>query len=348
MRGYSVHLCITGGGTGGHLMIAQALAEAAKKKGHATVFIGSTSGQDRKYFQNSLLFDEVHFLETTGVVNQKGLKKITALVKIFKAFLQARKILQTRNVDATYSVGGFSAAPASFATLSLKKPLFIHEQNAVEGKLNSILKKYAKRFISAYDATSPISGYPVKEVFCDTAHKRTELKIIIFLGGSQGAKAINELALRVAPALKKKGLHIIHQAGERNFDEVQKAYKEMGIKVELYGFTADLPQLINKADMAVSRAGASTLWELTTNGCPAFYIPYPYAAGDHQYHNAKFIVDNDMGWCHREGENLEQALLDAVQNPHLEQKSQKLLQHARCDVADAMIEDVKKELDTLV
>ena len=130
-------LCITGGGTGGHLMIAEALVEAAVADGHECIFIGSTSGQDKKYFQEHSSFSHVYFLNTTGVVNQKGLGKLKALFRVLLAFFQARKILKTHKIVATYSVGGFSAAPASFATLSRFIPLFIHEQNAVEGRLTS-------------------------------------------------------------------------------------------------------------------------------------------------------------------------------------------------------------------
>ena len=337
-------LCVTGGGTGGHLMIAEAIVEASKSRGHESIFIGSTKGQDRKYFEKDSLFEDVYFLETTGVVNQKGFGKLKALYKIFKAFLHSRKILQEHNVDAVYSVGGFSAAPASFAALSLKKPLFIHEQNAVTGRLNGLLKKYAKSFISAYDPDSPIQGYPVKEIFYSSAHLRSELKTIIFLGGSHGARAINDLALSVANELQNRGIKIIHQAGEADFERVKEAYEKADIEVELYAFTKELPKLIERADMAVSRSGASTLWELTTNGCPAFYVPYPYAAGDHQYYNAKFIVDHEMGWCEREGEDLKSALLSVLDKPDLETKSKKLLAYRTHDVAKQMIEDVEAKV----
>ena len=336
-----MRLCVTGGGTGGHLMIAEAIVEAAVREGHEAVFIGSTKGQDRKYFEQDSAFSEVYFLETTGVVNQKGLQKLKALYKIFKAFLRSRRILKEQKVDAVYSVGGFSAAPASFAALSLGKPLFIHEQNAVTGRLNALLKPFAKSFVSAYDESSPIEGYPVKEFFYKTAHLRKELKTMIFLGGSHGARAINDLALEIAPTLKQQGIKIIHQAGEADYERVKEAYEKLGVEVELYGFTKELPALIERADMAVSRSGASTLWELTTNGCPAFYIPYPYAAGDHQYYNAKFLVDNGMAWCEREGDGLNSKLLAAIKEPQLEQKSQKLLEYAKKDVAKQMIKDVE-------
>jgi len=336
-------LCITGGGTGGHLMIAQALVEAAVINGHEAIFIGSTHGQDKKYFEQHSAFSHVYFLETTGVVNQKGLGKLKALFKIFKAFLQSRTLLKKHNIQATYSVGGFSAAPAAFATLSRFLPLFIHEQNAVEGRLNKLLKPLAKSFISAYDENSPIQGYPVKEVFYTNARVRKELKTIIFLGGSHGAKAINDLALDVALKLQEMGIKIIHQAGEADYQRVQEAYNELAVSVELYSFTKDLASLITQADLAISRAGASTLWELTANGCPALYIPYPYAAGDHQFYNAAFIVKNELGWCQRENQDLKTELLQIIKEP-LKEKSEKLLAYSTKDVAQQMIKDVEENL----
>ncbi|MDF1875507.1 undecaprenyldiphospho-muramoylpentapeptide beta-N-acetylglucosaminyltransferase [Sulfurimonas sp. SAG-AH-194-I05] len=337
-------LCITGGGTGGHLMIASALLEAAVSKGYEVIFIGSIQGQDRKYFEHKSKFSHVYFLPTTGVVNQKGFGKLKALYKIFRAFLTARMLLKMHTINVIYSVGGFSAAPASFAGLSKRIPLFIHEQNAVEGRLNSLLKPYAKRFISAYDDNSSIKGYPVKESFSKSARVRTTLKTIMFAGGSHGARAINDLALSVAKELQKRGVKIIHQAGESDYERVYKAYEALGVEVTLYGFTHDMPEIIPHADLCVSRAGASTLWELTTNACPCFFIPYPYAAGDHQYYNAKFIVDHNLGWCHRENDDLKDNFL-AILDENLEEKSKSLLHYASNDVASQMIDDVVGFLD---
>ncbi len=333
-------LCITGGGTGGHLMVAEALAKSAIKNGDEVIFIGSQKGQDRKYFENSSLFSAVYFLSTSGVVDKKGLKKLSSLFNIFKAFLRAREILKNHQVEATYSVGGFSSAPASLASLSSSIPLFIHEQNAVTGRLNSLLKRFSKSFISAYDKSSKIKGYPVNDIFFQTQRVRSELKTIIFLGGSHGAKVINDLALSVAQDLKDRDIKIIHQAGESDYERVEKEYKKLGIDVELYSFTKELASLIAQSDLAVSRAGASTLWELTSNGVPTFYIPYPYAAGDHQYHNAQFIVENSLGWCYREKEDLKMNLLNILNEP-LQEKSASLIKYATKDVADKMIKDVK-------
>ncbi len=337
-------ICITGGGTGGHLMIAEALVEAAAQEGHEAIFIGSMSGQDRRYFESHSTFSHVYFLDTTGVVNQKGIGKLKALWRVVKAFFASRIILKKHNIEAVYSVGGFSAAPASFAALSRFSPLFIHEQNAVEGRLNSLLKPFAKRFISAYDKNSPIKGYPVKELFFKSARVREKIKTVIFLGGSQGAKAINDLALSVAKEFQSRGIKIIHQAGEKDFERVKNAYAELGAEAELYAFTKEMPSLMSKADLAVSRSGASTLWELCANALPAFFIPFPHAAGDHQYYNAKFIVEENMGWCERESEDLRAKLLSLL-DENLKEKSSALMNHSSRDVAKKMILDVAEVLN---
>ena len=114
--------------------------------------------------------------------------------------------------------------------------------------------------------------------------------------------AINNLALELAPVLDEKGIKIIHQAGERNIQKVQEEYSHLGIEANVFGFSDKLAEYIAKADFAVARAGASTLWELSANGLPALYIPYPYAASDHQYYNAKFLVDQNLAWLIRESE----------------------------------------------
>jgi len=333
-----MRFCITGGGTGGHLMIAEALVEAAAKEGHEAIFIGSTSGQDRKYFESHSSFSHVYFLETTGVVNQKGFKKAKALWLVLKAFFASRAILKRHKIASVYSVGGFSAAPASFAAISRGIPLFIHEQNAIKGRLNSLLKPFSSRFISAYDEKSPIKGYPVKDEFFDGARVRENVKTIIFLGGSQGAKAINDLALSVAGELQNRGVKIIHQAGERDYERVKNEYEGLGVTADVYAFTKEMPSLMSKADLAVSRSGASTLWELCANGLPALFIPFPHAASDHQYHNAQFIVQNEMGWCEREGEGLREKLL-LLLDEDLSKKSAALMEHSSRDVAKMMILD---------
>lgn len=299
---------MAGGGTGGHLTIIKAVKEALIREQGAgsteqvLVYVGSTKGQDKQWFENDYAFAEKYFFETRGVVNQGLLGKVKSLFMMAKATFVSMKILRSHKASVVFSVGGFSAAPMAFAAKLTGTPLVIHEQNAVLGSLNKLLKPYATHFISSYLDENPIKDYPIKQIFFDNAHLRTELKTIIFLGGSQGASAINNLALEMAPFLKEKDIKIIHQAGANNIEKVQKAYENLGIEAEVFGFTTKLDDYMNEADFAVARSGASTLWELSASAVPTLYVPYPYAAKDHQFYNAEFLVEKELAWLMREDE----------------------------------------------
>ena len=296
-------IVMTGGGTGGHLAIVRAVKEALVSQGsEQLVYVGSTKGQDRQWFEADSDFTETYFLQTRGVVNQGALGKVKSLFMMAKATVQSMKLLRKHKAKVVFCVGGFSAAPMAFAAKLTATPLVIHEQNAALGSLNKLLKPYATHFISSYLEESLIKAYPVKEVFFDNAHVRKSVKTIIFLGGSQGAKSINTLALQMAPELKQRGINIIHQAGANNIEEVKEAYESLGIEAEVFGFSDKLATYMNQADFAIARAGASTLWELSATGVPTLYIPYPYAAKDHQYHNAQFLVKKNLAWLMREDE----------------------------------------------
>ncbi|RUM73668.1 MAG: undecaprenyldiphospho-muramoylpentapeptide beta-N-acetylglucosaminyltransferase [Sulfurovum sp.] len=303
-------ILMTGGGTGGHLAIIKAVKE--QLGGEDLVYIGSTKGQDKQWFEHDPEFSSVYFFDTRGVVNQGAFGKVKSLFMMGKSTLQAMKLIKKHKASVVFSVGGFSAAPMAFAAKLTGTPLVIHEQNAALGSLNKLLRPYATHFISSYIQDSPVKAYPIKTVFFQNAHRRDSVKSIIFLGGSQGAKAINTLALAIAPKLKEKGIRILHQAGEKNLQEVQKAYDELGIDAEVFGFTTKLAEYMNQADFAIARAGASTLWELSATALPTLYIPYPYAASDHQYHNAQFLVEKNLAWLMREGEIDEEKVLSLL------------------------------------
>ena len=309
---------MTGGGTGGHLTIIKAVKEELLDE--ELIYIGSTKGQDKAWFENDKQFKSTYFLPTQGVVNQGFLGKIKSTVMLIKATIKAKKILKESNAKVVFCVGGFSAAPTSFAAKLLGIPLVIHEQNAAIGSLNKLLRSYATAFISSYEESSPIKAYPIKKEYFEKSRIRDEIKTIIFLGGSQGAQAINKLALELAPILKGKGINIIHQAGERNIEEVKKSYKELSIEAEVFGFTTQLSNYMEEADFAIARSGASTLWELSAMACPTLYIPYPYAAGDHQFYNAKFLVDQDVAWIMRESE-LDVQKVIALLDENMKEKS---------------------------
>lgn len=330
-------LIMTGGGTGGHLAIIKAVKEHLRDE--EIIYIGSTKGQDKQWFEHDDDFSHKYFFETRGVVNQGGLGKVKSLFMMFRATLQAIKLLKKHQAKVVFSVGGFSSAATAFAAKILRIPLVIHEQNAALGSLNKILKPYATEFISSYLDESPIKAYPVKQIFFENARIRHEVKTIIFLGGSQGAKAINTLALEMAAALQEKGIKIIHQAGEKNIEEVKKAYDDLGIKAEVFGFTTKLAEYMKEADIAIARAGASTLWELCATALPTLFIPYPYAASDHQYHNAQFLVEKNFAWLMREDEIDKEKVL-ALMDEKLDIKSQGLM--------DTVEKEGSKKISTLL
>jgi len=316
-------IVMTGGGTGGHLVIIKAVKEHLKEE--ELVYIGSTKGQDRQWFEEDPDFAYKYFFDTRGVVNQGALGKVRSLFMMFKATIQAMKLLRKHKAKVVFSVGGFSAAATSFAAKILRIPLVIHEQNAALGSLNKLLKPYAAAFISSYLEESPIKAYPIKQVYFENARIRDKVGTIIFLGGSQGAKAINRLALEIAPQLKERGIKIIHQAGQKNIDEVQKAYDALGIEAEVFGFTGRLADYMREADLAIARSGASTLWELSATALPTLFVPYPHAASDHQFYNAQFLVEKELAWIMRENEIDTQKVL-ALLDENLAEKSMGLME----------------------
>ncbi len=282
-------IAITGGGTGGHLEVARALNEAFVSLGADTIYIGSTQGEDRRWFEKDESFETKYFLPSSGVVDKKGWKKFQAFGQILASTRKAKNYLHDCN--AVLSVGGYSAAPASFAAILGKIPLFIHEQNAHTGRLNSILKPFSKGFFCSF--LPPYPPYPVDEEYFKTRRVRETLQTIIFLGGSQGAKQINDLALDLAKDLHANNIRIIHQTGRRDFTRIKQFYQNEKIPADVFDFSLDLPKKVAEADLAISRSGAGTLWGLATNLLPALYLPYPYAAGDHQRKNALFLAKKD-------------------------------------------------------
>lgn len=308
---------ITGGGTGGHLSIAKALCEAYNARGIRPFYIGSTNGQDKTWFEGYPGFKNTVFLPSKGVVNQRGLGKVLALWIIFKQLFTCRALLKHHNILQVVSVGGYAAAPATLAALTLGIPVYIHEQNAVTGKLNSLLRPFAKAFFSSYEAHSPLKNYPVATRFFEAYRTRDTLKTLLFLGGSQGARFINQLARAIAPTLHNQGIRIIHQCGKSELEAMMDFYAKHGINADIFAFSNALHDKLHEADVAIARAGAGSVWELCAAGIPTLFIPFPYAAGDHQYHNAKTFTNQNLGGLLRQEEATPQAVLAWLENAHI-------------------------------
>ena len=174
-------IAITGGGTGGHLAIAKAFANELNSRGIKAIFIGSSSGQDKMWFENSDIFEATYFLNSSGVVNKRGFGRLKSLINILNLAFKCKKIFKFHKVSSVISVGGYSAAPAAFGAIICGKKLYIHEQNAVIGRLNLILKPFAREFFSSY--FEPKFDYPVDEKFFKISRIRKNLNTILFLGG---------------------------------------------------------------------------------------------------------------------------------------------------------------------
>ncbi|MEA2018362.1 MAG: undecaprenyldiphospho-muramoylpentapeptide beta-N-acetylglucosaminyltransferase [Campylobacterota bacterium] len=332
-------IVITGGGTGGHLSVARSFIDEFHSRGFQVIFIGSTKGQDKQWFQNEPKLFKTFFLDTKGVVNQSFFGKFVSLFMILKAVVKSISIIRKYKISKVISVGGFSAASASFASILTKTDFYIHEQNSVMGRLNKLTARFAKEIFSSYLDDSKVKDYPINSKFFQHQRVRTEIKTIIFLGGSQGASAINNFALKVAPKLKQNGISIIHQTGKNDFGSIKKEYEKLNIDVDVFDFSTTLLEKMDKADFAVSRAGASTLWELVALGIPTFFIPYPYAAANHQFFNAKYLVDNELCFLQNENELDENYFFECL-DKDIETKSKQLIEIIKKDA----VKNIAKEI----
>lgn len=318
------YIVVTGGGTGGHLAVARSLIDELFTRGYKVIFIGSTKGADQDWFAN---YDKIaikYFLDTKGVVNQSFFGKFASLFKIIKEAFFCREIMNQYAVKKVISVGGFSAASASFGAIIGGKELYIHEQNSVMGNLNKVTSKYAKEVFSSYDKNSSIKDYPINQKFFNFQRVRKDIKTIIFLGGSQGATAINNFAMKIAPLLKNKGISIIHQTGKNDLEKCKIFYKENNIDATVFDFDKNILEYMNKADFAVSRSGASSLWELCALGIPTLFIPYPYASLNHQYYNAKFLLDEHLCFLKSQNE-LDETIIEEILGTDIEAISKSLI-----------------------
>lgn len=307
-------VAITGGGTGGHLSIAKAIKDELNARDIKPLFVGSEGGQDKAWFEHDDGFAKKVFLPSGGVVNKRGIAKLAALFGVLKNTLKCAKLIKQEGIDVVFSVGGYSAAPLVLAAVITHTKLYIHEQNAVQGALNKLTAPYAKAVFSSFSETSPLKDYPVQNRCFELSRTRDELKTVIFLGGSQGAAKINELALALAPILRDKGISIIHQAGAKSCDEVAAKYKEMGVEADVFGFSNELQEKIAISDFAVARSGAGTLFELAAHRLPAFFVPYPHAAGNHQEFNAKYLADKGAAFYKNQNEVTADDILKLIEN----------------------------------
>lgn len=296
---------IMAGGTGGHVIPGIALAKELIQQGHQVSWIGTSSGIEAQLVPaQQIAFYAIDIKSLRG----KGLlRKLLMPILLLKAILQASLILIKLKPTGVISMGGFVAGPGGIAAWILGINLYVHEQNAVAGLTNRCLAKFAKKVFVACAPTQKLkisahkiieTGNPVRaEIMAIPAPEKraigthSRLRILV-LGGSLGAKAINQIvpkALALIPDDKKP--EVWHQSGAAHFAETQQCYLDNKVNANLVAYINDISKAYEFADMVICRAGALTVSELAAAGIASILIPFPHAVDDHQTKNAQFLTN---------------------------------------------------------
>jgi UDP-N-acetylglucosamine--N-acetylmuramyl-(pentapeptide) pyrophosphoryl-undecaprenol N-acetylglucosamine transferase len=288
---------LAGGGTGGHVIPALAIAQALKEQYNAEVlFIGTARG-----IENRLVPAAGYRLHLVNVGALKNVSLITRLKTLFdlpRAIWDSRRVISEFQPEVMIGVGGYASGPAMFAAALSGVPTLAFEPNFVPGFANRLVAPMvsaaAVHFAETgrYFRRSEVTGVPVRKAFfAGVKQTSSATSTLLVFGGSQGAHSINQVVLQSLTALQTRvpGLHIIHQTGERDYNEAQAAYLAAGISAEVHPFIDDMPVAFARSDLLICRSGASTVAEITAAGKPAIFVPFPRAADDHQKRNAEAL-----------------------------------------------------------
>ncbi len=299
-------IIFAGGGTGGHLYSGIALAEeflaisehsASPTEGEKkeVLFVGTPYGLEKEIVPKNgyrLEFIPVKPLKGKGV-----LFRLNTLAQIPYAFWKSFLLLKKEKPDLVFGIGGYASGPVTLMAHFMGIKTAIIEQNSMPGITNRILGKFVNRVFICFENArkffnlkkTVLTGNPVRRGFFNSPQApllRREEKAftLLILGGSQGARSINQAIVRAAPQLAN--IKIIHQTGKTDFEEVKKSYEEKNISAKVYDFVQNIQELYAQADLIIARSGAGTVTEIQNMGKAAIFIPYPYAADDHQRVNA--------------------------------------------------------------
>ena len=290
-------IVIMAGGTGGHIFPALAVAQFLQTQGWQVSWLGTKAGLESRVIPEAGI--EIDWLSVSGLRGKGIFSKVSAIFKLAKSCAEARKILKQRKPDVVLGMGGFVAAPGGFMAKILGIPLIIHEQNRVVGTTNRLLAKIATKvlqgFPNSFDAkfNAICTGNPLRESLKHIPPaplQRGESLRIFVLGGSQGAKALNENVPN-AITLLKNAVQVRHQTGSAMQNEVVETYKKLNLNAEVNAFIEDMAEAYSWADLVICRAGAMTVSEIAAMGIPAIFIPLPTAIDDHQTANAKYLTE---------------------------------------------------------
>jgi UDP-N-acetylglucosamine--N-acetylmuramyl-(pentapeptide) pyrophosphoryl-undecaprenol N-acetylglucosamine transferase len=323
-----VKLVIAGGGTGGHLFPGVAIAEELRaREVHAQItFVGTARGIEARVLPGlgwSLELIEVSGLKTVGLAGA-----IKGLFRLPRAWWQARALLKRLKPDAVIGVGGYASGPVVLAAKLRGIPTAICEQNSIPGLTNKILGRLARRVFLSFEGSKKffkakkvvMAGNPVRRDLlarlsapgarAPSVDNRVH---VLVSGGSLGAVAVNELAAQALIALSKDHrLEITHQTGEKDLEVTQARYRDAGVDADCRAFIVDMATTYLAADLVIGRAGATTVAELAIAGKPAVFIPYPFAADNHQELNAQEMADAGAALVFRQSELTADKLVTAL------------------------------------
>ena len=297
---------LAGGGTGGHVIPALAIANQLKNDYSAEIlFIGTARG-----IENRLVPAAGYPLQLVRVGALKNVSLTTRLKTAFdlpRALWDAGRILNEFAPDVVIGVGGYASGPAMLSAIVKHIPTLAFEPNVVPGFANRLVARFVSGAAVHFEETAKyfrhgeVTGVPVRQSFFKIAPKRGGTPTVLVFGGSQGAHAINQAMIRCLPVLQREapGIHIIHQTGERDYNDALTGYENLVASApsasaeftyEVFKFIEDMPGAFARADLVVCRSGASTVAEIAAAGKPAVFVPFPRAADDHQRVNAEVLA----------------------------------------------------------
>ena len=331
-----MRIIIAGGGTGGHIFPALAIANALKKINSEIeiLFVGAKGKMEMEKVPGAGY--KIEGLDIAGFNRSSLIKNIGLPFKLVRSFLQVRKIFKSFHPEAVVGVGGYSSFPVLRSAQSKNIPTFIHETVEVPGKSNILLGKRATRIFVPSEGMNKyfpaekisITGNPVRNVFLQKIDKSVALqffglgadkKTVFVMGGSLGARSINETIEENIDVFKKNNLQLIWQTGKNYADRAAKAEEER-MNIWTNAFIDKMEYAYAAADVVIARSGAMTVAEMCVVGKPAIFVPYPFAAEDHQVANAKSLVDKKAALMVQDAEVKEKlipVLLPLVNNKEL-------------------------------
>jgi UDP-N-acetylglucosamine--N-acetylmuramyl-(pentapeptide) pyrophosphoryl-undecaprenol N-acetylglucosamine transferase len=299
-------IVIMAGGTGGHVFPALAVAQSLQEKGWQVSWLGTQKGlESRVVPENGIAID---IISVAGIRGKGVLSKVTAVFGLFKACVQAAKVLRQRKPDVVLGMGGFVAGPGGLMAKLLGIPLVIHEQNRVVGTTNRLLAKLANRVLEAFPDSfkksvgAVCTGNPLRKQFLASLHEREpvgQVVKILIIGGSQGAQILNEVVPEAIAQLRTQTdapvVQVKHQTGAAMQAQVAERYQALAMNAEATAFINDMATAYQWADILICRAGAMTVSEVAGVGIPAIFVPLPNAIDDHQTANAHYLTDANAG-----------------------------------------------------